>query len=67
MLDLMTVFAGVWSIWDVPFILEENGYLEQGEEDAIWEASSDEEGKRLIHRYVVRAYLKICNHSRFSN
>ena len=46
--DLMTVFAGAWCIWDVPLVLEENGYLE-GEEDAIWEASSDEEGERLIH------------------
>jgi hypothetical protein len=65
--DLMTVFAGAWCIWDVPFVLEENGYLEWGEEDAIWEASSDEEGERLIHRFVLRAYLKFCNHSRFSN
>jgi hypothetical protein len=65
--DLMTVFAGTWCIWDVPYVLEKNGYLEREEEDAIYEASSEEEVGRLIHRYVLRAYLKFSNHSRFPN
>jgi hypothetical protein len=65
--ELMTMFAGVWSIWDVPAVLEENGYLDREEESAIWEALSEEEAQRLIHRYVLRAYLKFSNHSRFSN
>jgi hypothetical protein len=65
--ELMTAFAGVWSISDVPAILEENGYLDREEENAIWEALSEEEAQRLIHRYVLRAYLKFSNHSRFSN
>jgi hypothetical protein len=65
--DLMTVFAGTWCIWDVPYVLEKNGYLEPEEEDAIYEASSEEGVERLIHRYVLRAYLKFSNHSRFPN
>ncbi len=65
--DLMTVFAGVWDVFDVPFILENAGYLEQDEEKTIWETSSEEKATRRIHRYVLRAYLKFCNHSRFLN
>jgi hypothetical protein len=51
----------------VDYVLEKNGYLEREEEDAIYEASSEEEVGRLIHRYVLRAYLKFSNHSRFPN
>jgi hypothetical protein len=66
-LVLMMAFTGTFDIWDIPFILEDNGYLEQEEVEAVWEVSSEGEGKRLVHRYVLRAYLKFCNRSRLLN
>jgi hypothetical protein len=65
--DLMAVFAGVWDIFDIPFVLESAGYLERDEERAIWENSTEAEANRRIHGYVLRAYHQFCNHSRFRN
>jgi hypothetical protein len=63
--QLMTVFAGAWSVWDIPEILEDNGYLQSEEANAIWEVASEDEGRQLIHRYVLRAYIDFCNGARF--
>jgi len=65
--QLMTVFAGTWSVWDIPEILEDNGYLQSEEANAVWELTSEEEATKLIHRYVLRAYTDFCNGSRFSH
>jgi hypothetical protein len=64
---LMMAFAGVYDVWDIPSILQENSYLDDEEVVAVWEAASEDEGERLVHRYVLRAYLEFCNRSRFLN
>jgi hypothetical protein len=28
-------FVGAWDIWEIPYILEENGYLEESEGGAL--------------------------------
>jgi hypothetical protein len=33
-LDLLMAFVGAWDIWEIPYILEENGYLEESEAEA---------------------------------
>jgi hypothetical protein len=65
--DLMTTFAGAWDIGETAYFLERNGFLEREEESAIWEVLSREEAERLVHQYVLRAYLNFSNHSRFLN
>jgi hypothetical protein len=66
-LDLMIAFAGAFDIWEVPVILQASGYLDDEEVDAVWQVSSEDEGRHLVYRYVLRAYLEFCNRSRFLN
>jgi hypothetical protein len=63
----MTVFAGNWCVWDAAYVLRRNGYLSQEEEDVINDEASEDAAERLLRRYVLRAYLKFSNHSRFPN
>ena len=61
-LDLLMAFAGAWDMWEIPHILEENGYLEESEADELYN-DRPLEGERKIRWYVLRAYLKFCNRS----
>jgi len=58
-------FVGAWDIWEIPYILEENGYLEESEAEELW-AGPMMESER-VRRYVPRAYLNFCNRSHLSN
>jgi hypothetical protein len=66
-LELFMIFAGAWCLYEVPEILKENGYLNDSEEDEIFASSTEIEAERLIHRYVLRAYLRFSNYSRLIN
>src|SRR5258707_5282122 len=35
-LDLFMAFVGAWDLWEIPFILKENGYLEESEADELY-------------------------------
>ena len=61
-LDLLMAFAGAWDLWEIPFILEENGYVEESEADELYNGPPLE-AERKIRWYVLRAYLKFCNRS----
>jgi len=61
--DLMTVFAGAFNVWDIPYILESRGYIEPAEADDLISLSSETEAEKLVREHVLRAYLKFCNHS----
>ena len=54
---LFEVFIGLWDEWDVPFILEEYGLLDESEFDAISECTSEANAERLLSGYVKRAYF----------
>ena len=55
--DLFQVFIGIIYEWDVPFILEEYGLLDDLEFVAISECTSEANAERLLSGYVKRAYF----------
>jgi hypothetical protein len=65
-LDLFMAFVGDWDLWEIPFILEDNGYLERSEADELYNGPPLE-AERKIRWYVLRAYLKFCNRSSLLN
>ena len=56
--ELFEVFMGIIYDWDVPFILEEHGLLDESESDAIYECTSEANAERLLSGYVKRAYFE---------
>jgi hypothetical protein len=56
-IKLFQVFTGLVYEWDVPFILEEYGLLDESEFDAIGECTSEANAERLLSGYAKRAYL----------
>jgi hypothetical protein len=61
--ELFEVFLGIIYEWDVPFILEEHGLLDESEFDAILdvECTSEANAERLLSGYVKRAYFDFRN------
>ena len=65
-LDLLMAFVGAWDIWEIPYILEEYGYLEESEAEEFCTGPLTE-AERKLRWYVLRAYLNFCNRSHLSN
>ena len=61
-LDLLMAFVGAVDLWDIPFILEEYGYIEESEADELCFGPLVEM-ERKLRSYVFQAYLQFCNHS----
>jgi hypothetical protein len=61
--ELFLAFVGAYDMWDIPIILEENGYLEESEAEEIYWHLPPLQAERKLHRYVLRAYRKYCNRS----
>jgi hypothetical protein len=56
-IELYQVFIGLWYEWEVPLILEQHGFLNESEFDAIIECTSEANAERLLSGYVKRAYF----------
>jgi hypothetical protein len=56
-IELHQVFIGLWYEWEVPLILEQHGFLNESEFDAIIECTSEANAERLLSGYVKRAYF----------
>jgi hypothetical protein len=65
-IDLLMAFVGAWDIWEIPYILEKNGYLEESEAEELC-AGPLMEAEQKLRWYVLRAYLNFCNRSHLSN
>jgi hypothetical protein len=65
-LDLLMVFVGAWQMWEIPYILEDYGYLEETEAEELCTGPLMET-ERKLRWYVLRAYLEFCNRSYFVN
>jgi hypothetical protein len=62
-LDLAMAFVGAFDLWDIPYVLESNGYLEESEaEELCWGPLTQAE--RKLHGYVLRAYFRFYNRSK---
>jgi hypothetical protein len=55
--DLFQVFIRLWDEWEVPLILEEYGFLNESEFDAVIECPSEANAEGLLSGYVKRAYF----------
>jgi hypothetical protein len=55
--ELFQVFMGIFSEWEVPMILENYGFLDDSEADAILERMTEANAERLLSGYVKRAYF----------
>ena len=60
--ELMMAFIGAYDLWEIPRILESNGYLEELEADELYSALPEHADLEL-RRYVRRAYFRFCNRS----
>ena len=61
-LDLLMAFVGAWDIWEIPYILEEYGYIEESQAEELC-AGPLVEAERKLRSYLPQAYLQFCNHS----
>ena len=61
--ELLLAFVGAYELWEIPGILEENGFIEESEAEEIYFHLPPLQAERKLHRYVVRAYLEYCNRS----
>jgi hypothetical protein len=65
-INLMTMFAGCWDLFEVPDILERHGYIDSFEADELCELP-DHEFEQRLHSLVYRAYLKFSGKSKWIN
>jgi hypothetical protein len=65
-LDLLMAFAGAWDLWEMPYILETHGYLEESEAEELYNGLPLG-AERKLRCYVLRSYLKFCNRSSLLN
>jgi hypothetical protein len=61
-LDLIMAFAGVWEIWEIPYILADYGYIEESQAEELCTTGTLAEAERKLGWYVLQAYLQFCNH-----
>ena len=65
---LLMAFAGTWEISEIPYILQEDGYLEESEvEELFIGPPSEPEFERKVRWHVRRAYFRFCNWSSLVN
>jgi hypothetical protein len=65
-LDLVMAFVGAWDMWEIPYVLEEHGYIEATEAEDLY-ASPSAEAERRLRWLVLRAYFEFCNRSKRAN
>jgi len=63
-LDLMMAFVGAWDMWEIPWILEEHGFIDETEAEELCTGPL-KEAERKLRCLVLRAYLDFCNRSNF--
>jgi hypothetical protein len=62
-LDLLMAFVGAWDLWDIPYILEEYGYIDESQAEELCFGPLVEM-ERKLRSYVFQAYLKFLHHSK---
>jgi hypothetical protein len=55
-IQLLVAVIGAIHTWDIPFLLEEQGYASEEEAVEVWEAETDAEALRLLKLLIFRAY-----------
>jgi hypothetical protein len=65
-LDLVMAFVGAWDLWEIPYVLEEHGYIDETEAEELCSGPLVEAERRL-RWLVLRAYFEFCNRSQRVN
>jgi hypothetical protein len=65
-LDLVMAFVGAWDMWEIPYVLEEHGHIEETEAEELCTGPLVEAERRL-RWLVLRAYFDFCNRSKRAN
>ena len=65
-LDLLMAFVGAWELSEIPYVLEEHGYIDGSQATELC-ACPLVEIERKLRWHVFRAYLQFCNHSHLPN
>jgi hypothetical protein len=55
-LDLLLACIGVCDPFEVPFFLEEHGYISEEEAQSVWASRDERKGSARAKRLVVRTY-----------
>jgi hypothetical protein len=55
-IQLLVAVVGAIYTWDIPSVLEEQGYASEEEALAVWEAETEAEALRLLKLLIIRAY-----------
>jgi hypothetical protein len=57
-IDLLMVFMGLWCEWEIPYLLEKNGLLDESQCGAILDRlGRGRDPERLLRRHVQQAYI----------
>jgi hypothetical protein len=65
-IDLMTMFAGCWEVYEIPAILADHGYIDCTEAEELCELELSNLERKL--RFLAyRAYLDFCGYSTWLN
>jgi hypothetical protein len=65
-LDLIMAFVGAWDMWEIPSVLEEHGYIDETETEALFSVPLFE-GERTLKWLVLRTYFEFCDRSQRAN
>jgi hypothetical protein len=65
-LDLVMAFVGAWDLWEIPYVLEEHGYIEETEAEELC-LGPLVKAERRLRWLVLRAYFEFCNRSQRAN
>lgn len=55
-IELLLVCIGAFCPWEIPFCLEQHGYISEEEATDVWNAETEDEALRLSKLIVFRTY-----------
>jgi len=63
-LDLAMVFVGLWDKWEVPYVLEQYGLIDESDELYLYDQLEDcDDPERVLRPWVRKAYFDHFNPS----
>lgn len=55
-IELLLVCIGAFCPWEIPFCLEQHGYISEEEAMEVWHAETEDDALRLLKLIVFRTY-----------
>jgi hypothetical protein len=64
---MISIFMGAHTLWEIPFLLERDGFIDEEETSALYSMTDSERAIRIMKAYVQRAYFEYWGRSKFLN